>query len=93
VPAAQAICFATGNTAAQRRLDSGVIAVGRPADFVLMDRPQHSAGQTVIESLELGDIPGIAMVIIDGTVRLHGSRNTPPPAAMPVVVAAPPGSA
>jgi enamidase len=93
VPAAQAICFATGNTAAQRRLDSGVIAVGRPADFVLMDRPQHSAGQTVLESLELGDIPGIAMVIIDGTVRLHGSRNTPPPAAMPVVVAAPPGSA
>jgi enamidase len=87
VPAPQAVCFATGNTATQRRLQSGLIAVGRPADVVLIDRPQHSAGRTVLESLELGDIPGLGMVIIDGTIRLHGSRNTPPPTAMPEIIA------
>jgi enamidase len=87
VPAPQAVCFATGNTATQRRLASGLIVVGRPADLVLIDRPQHSAGRTVLESLELGDIPGLAMVIIDGVIRLHGSRNTPPPTTMPEVIA------
>ena len=87
VPAPQAVCFATGNTATQRRLQSGLLAVGRPADVVLMDRPQHSAGRTVLESLELGDIPAIGLVIIDGIIRLHGSRNTPPPAAMPEIIA------
>jgi enamidase len=55
--------------------------------LVLIDRPQHSAGRTVLESLELGDIPGLAMVIIDGVIRLHGSRNTPPPTTMPEVIA------
>ena len=87
VPAPQAVCFATGNTATQRRLQSGLLAVGRPADVVLMDRAQHSAGRTVLESLELGDIPAIGLVIIDGIIRLHGSRNTPPPAAMPEIIA------
>jgi enamidase len=87
IPAPQAVCFATGNTATQRGLESGLIAVGRPADIVLLDRPQHSAGRTVLDSLALGDIPGIGMVIIDGTIRLHGSRNTPPPAAMPEIIA------
>jgi enamidase len=90
VPAPQAWCLATGNTARQRRVSGGLIAVGRPADLVLMDRPQHSAGRTVLESLELGDIPGIGMVIIDGIIRLERSRNTPPPTTMPVVIAAGP---
>jgi enamidase len=44
----------------------------------------------VLESLELGDIPGIGMVIIDGIIRLERSRNTPPPTTMPVVIAARP---
>jgi enamidase len=89
VPAPQAVCFATGNTARQRRLDSGLVAVGRAADLLLVDRPQHSAGRTVLESLELGDIPGLAMVIIDGAVRCERSRNTPPPAVTPEVISAP----
>src|SRR6202043_681492 len=58
VPAEIAFAFATGNTARLRNLDCGLIEVGRAADFVLLDRPQHSAGQTLLEAVQLGDIPG-----------------------------------
>src|SRR5881396_1474765 len=36
-------CFATGNTARIRKLNCGLIEVGRDADFVFMDRAQHTA--------------------------------------------------
>jgi enamidase len=68
-------------------LNSGLIEVGRAADFVFMDRAQHSAGRTLLESVQLGDIPGIGMVIIDGIVRCGRSRNTPPAQEIPVVAA------
>ncbi|MBV9749407.1 MAG: amidohydrolase family protein, partial [Acetobacteraceae bacterium] len=42
-PAEQVFCCATGNTARMRDLDCGMIEVGRAADFVLMDRAQHSS--------------------------------------------------
>jgi len=86
VPAETAFCFATGNTARMRDLDRGLIEVGRAADFVLMDRPQHSAGATLLEAVQLGDLPGIGMTIIDGVVRTGRSRNTPPAERVPVVV-------
>lgn len=86
VPAETAFCFATGNTARMRELDRGLIEVGRSADFVLMDRPQHSAGATLLEAVQLGDLPGIGMTIIDGIVRTGRSRNTPPAERVPVVV-------
>ena len=73
-----AFCFATGNTARQRKLDNGLIEVGRAADFVIMDRAQHSAGKDFLDSIRKGDLPGISMVIIDGLVRARQSRNTPP---------------
>jgi len=66
--------------------DGGLIAPGHPADFVFIDRPQHSAGKSVSEAIELGDIPGIGMVVIDGVVRLARSRNTPPADKVPEVV-------
>jgi enamidase len=47
-------------------------------DFVIMDRAQNSAGDTLLDSVALGDLPGISMVIIDGVVRCQRSRNTPP---------------
>jgi len=78
VPAETVICFATGNTARMRELDCGLIEVGRAADFVIMDRAQHTAGKDILESIRLGDLPGISMVIIDGVVRCGRSRNTPP---------------
>jgi enamidase len=80
-------CFATGNTARQRRLDCGLIEPGRAADFVFLDRAQHTAGRSLLESVALGDIPGVGMVVIDGVVRCHRSRNTPPATQVPVVLA------
>ena len=78
VPAEQAFCFATGNTAKMRKLDTGLIEVGRAADFVLLDKAQHSAGKNLLDSVQLGDLPGVGMVVIDGEVRIGRSRNTPP---------------
>ena len=86
VPAEQAFCFATGNTARMRKLDCGLIEVGRAADFVLMDKAQHSAGSNLLESVRLGDLPGIGMTVIDGVVRTGRSRNTPPAERLPEVV-------
>jgi enamidase len=87
VPAEQAFCFATGNTARMRALDTGLIEVGRAADFVFMDRAQHSAGAMFLESIRLGDLPGIGMTIIDGVVRTGRSRNTPPAEKVPEIIA------
>lgn len=78
VPAELAICFATGNTARQRELDTGLIEKGGAADFVLMDQAQHAPGKNILESIQLGNLPGIGMTIIDGIVRSQRSRNTPP---------------
>lgn len=78
IPAEVAFCFATGNTAKIRKLDCGMIAGGRPATFVMIDKAQHSTGKTVLESIQRGDLPGIGMVIIDGNVSAQRSRNTPP---------------
>lgn len=72
------ICFATGNTARQRELQCGLIEVGRAADFVIMDAPQHSVGGDALSALRAGDLPGISMVVIDGEIRCRRSRNTPP---------------
>jgi len=87
LPAELVFCFATGNTARIRGLNSGLIEVGRAADLVFMDRAQHSAGRTLLESVQLGDIPGIGMVMIDGIVRCGRSRNTPPAQEIPFVAA------
>jgi enamidase len=86
LPAELAFCLATGNTARMRELDCGLIEVGRSADFVLMDKAQHSPGKNILESVQLGDLPGIGMTIIDGIVRTQRSRNTPPAGKVPEVV-------
>jgi enamidase len=78
VPAEIMFCCATGNTARMRGLDCGLLEVGRAADFVFMDRAQHSAGVDLLDSVRKGDLPGIGMVVIDGIVRCGRSRNTPP---------------
>ncbi len=86
IPAEIAFCFATGNTARVRALDCGLIEVGRAADLVFMDRAQHTVGRTLLESVGLGDLPGVGMVMIDGLVRCGRSRNTPPATEVPMVV-------
>ena len=87
VPAEVAFCFGTGNTARMRVLDTGLIEAGRAADFVLLDRAQHSAGRDLLECVQLGDLPGVGMVVIDGTPRINRSRNTPPADKVPEGVA------
>ena len=84
VPAEVAVCFATGNTAKIRQLDCGLIETGRAATFVLIDKAQHSAGKTVLDSIQRGDLPGIGMVIIDGAISAQRSRNTPPATRVPL---------
>jgi enamidase len=86
LPAEVVFCFATGNTARMRKLDCGLIEMGRPADFVFMDAAQHSAAKTLLESVRLGDLPGIGMTVIDGVVRSERSRNTPPATRIPKFV-------
>jgi enamidase len=88
VPAEVAVCFATGNTAKIRNLNCGLIAAGQDATFVVMDKAQHSAGATLLKSLERGDLPGIGMVIVDGVVSAHRSRNTPPATKLPEIAKA-----
>ena len=87
IPAELVFCFATGNTARIRKLNCGLIEPGRDADFVFMDKAQHTAGRTLLDSVQLGDIPGIGMVMIDGLVRCGRSRNTPPAGLVPVLLA------
>ena len=86
VPAELAFCFATGNTARMRDLDCGLIETGRAADFVFLDRPQETAGRTILDAVQFGDIAAVGMVVIDGRVAAGRSRNTPPAETIPEVV-------
>lgn len=85
VPGEVAVCFATGNVGKAYGLEAGVIRVGAPADFVLIDAPLAASAKTALGAIELGDLPGIAAVITDGVVRILRSRNTPPASRLPVV--------
>lgn len=85
VAAETAFCFATGNTARQRELDVGLLEEGYAADFVLMDQAQHAPGKDILESVQLGNLPGVGMTVIDGVVRSTRSRNTPPAQKLPEV--------
>ena len=86
IPAATAVCLATGNNAKAYGLSTGVIAPGRDADLLLVDAPDGSTSSQVLGAMENGDVPGIGAVIIDGNIRVFGSRNTPPPRRMPRLV-------
>jgi enamidase len=86
IPAEVAFCFATGNTTRMRKLDTGLIEKGLAADFVFLDKAQHSAGKDLLDSVQLGDLPGVGMVVIDGIPRIQRSRNTPPATKIPDLV-------
>ncbi len=83
---AMAIACATGNTARVYRLNTGVIAGGKPADLVICDAPTGSIGADALAALSAGDLPGISMVLIDGKIIIGRSRNTPPAARAAEVV-------
>jgi enamidase len=82
-----AFCFASGNTARVRGLaDRGMIEIGRAADLIFMDQAIGGAGDGLLDSVALGNLPGIGMVVIDGVVRTGRSRNTPPAMRVPEIV-------
>ncbi|MBZ9995191.1 amidohydrolase family protein [Mesorhizobium sp. BH1-1-4] len=84
-----AFCLASGNTARVRGLaDRGIIEVGRAADLIFIDQAIGGAGDGLLDSVALGNLPGIGMVVIDGEVRTGRSRNTPPAIRVPEVRAA-----
>lgn len=78
-------------------MDGRVVHVGReknppPPDqdcdsigTALLDKARqcHSSGAHVLQSVQLGDIPGVAMTIIKGVICCEGSRNTPPVDRLP----------
>jgi enamidase len=86
IPAEEVFCYATGNTARMRGLSTGVIEIGRAADLTFFDRAQHTAGRNLLASIQLGDIPGVGMVLIDGVIRCLRSRNTPPAMQVPMIL-------
>jgi enamidase len=82
----KAICMATGNTARVHKLPRGVIAADKDADLVIMDAPMGSVGEDALAAIEAGDVPAVAMVLVDGEIVVAKSRNTPPPVRKPRVV-------
>ena len=85
ITAEQAICMATGNTARIHKLNRGIIEPGRDADLVIMDAPMGSVGKDALSAIEAGDVPGVAMVLVDGEIVVKTSRNTPPAGTQPVL--------
>lgn len=72
------VCMATGNSAGAYELNTGVVAVGKEADLVIMDAPMGSVADDALGAFAAGDIPGVSHVLINGQVLVTKSRNTPP---------------
>ncbi len=81
----QSICMATGNTARVYKLNRGFIRTGSEADVVILDAPMGSVGKDALAAIEAGDVPAVAVVLVDGEIVVSKSRNTPPPKTAPVV--------
>lgn len=79
---ADAVAAGTGSTAAAHGLDTGILEPGRPADLLVLGPITGSTGTTALECIALGDLPGIAAVLVDGEPLVDGrSEQTPPPSS------------
>ncbi|AQA02252.1 adenosine deaminase [Mycobacterium sp. MS1601] len=75
-----AVAAGTGQTAAAHGLDTGVLELGRPADFLVLGPITGSTATDGLECFALGDLPGIASVVVDGVPLVETrSEQTPPP--------------
>lgn len=80
VEPAAAVAAATGNTAAAHGLDTGILAPGRLADLLILGPITGSRATNALECFQLGDLPGIAGILVDGEPLVLGrSEQTPPP--------------
>lgn len=75
----QAVTATTGAVGKIYHLDAGLLAIGRPADILIIDAPLGSAAHDAYEALAIGDVPAVAVAITQGELRFSRSRNTPPP--------------
>jgi len=75
-----AVAAATGQTAKAHGLYTGVLVEGAPADLVVLGPITGSTAGDALESFALGDLPGIAAVLVDGVPLVKTrSQQTPPP--------------
>ena len=75
-----AICMGTGNVGRAHGIPIGILAEGKPADLVLLDKIHGSVAKDCLDSFAKGDLPGISVVMIDGEIKVGGrSQQTPPP--------------
>jgi enamidase len=78
--------MATGNTADVYKLNTGKIEIGRAADLLIMDAPQDSAGSVAMETIKIGDLPAIELIMVDGEVIVTRAVNTYQSAKTPRVI-------
>ena len=45
-----------------------------------------SVGEDALSAIEAGDVPAVAMVLVDGEIVVAKSRNTPPAVRKPKVL-------
>jgi enamidase len=75
-----AVAAGTGNVARRHGVSGGVLAAGQPADLLILGPITGSRAKDVLECFELGDLPGISLVMVDGEILVSGrSEQTPPP--------------
>ena len=75
----QAIAAATGNNARVFKLNSGILAIGKDADIILIDACEGGSQNNAFDAFRNGDIAGVGAVVTGGVPRFVGkSRNTPP---------------
>jgi enamidase len=85
VPPEKAVCFATGNTAKVRKLNRGILSVGREADMLIACGPLGGSQASVLGSFSSGDLPSITSILIDGRLVVRQSKNSPPPSVSPEI--------
>jgi len=85
VDPATAWAWASGVCADVYSLTEGRLEIGRPADLCMTDAPWGCQADDAVGALRRGDIPAVSVVMIDGDIRVAGSRNTPPPRRAPTI--------
>ena len=84
VKAEEAIAMATGNTAKVYKLNRGMVANGKEADFVIMDAPMGSVGKDALSAITIGDIPAVRPCRVPS--RLKVVMMVTPVAKWPITV-------
>jgi len=85
VTAEQAISMATGNTAKTFGLKEGKIEEDHVANLLVVDSPEGSVGIDGLAAIEAGDMPGIAMIMVEGKIVDLPTLIPPPRRSVTVI--------